>query len=972
MDSSIALGDLRDQLSPALSRLLQGHLERLPLPEQAAALMTRWVERHGAALPESSFLNLLYLAASSEALFLGLMRHPEQLPIIGSQVRAGTMGREDLEAGLARLLLTRRWGSPAEALAAFRTLQTTRILLQDLLGVLDFEEVTAELTALADVLIGKAFALTYQPLRETLGLPLWVTEGGRALPCDLTVFALGKLGAGELNYVSDVDLVFFYRAEGTTDRGHPNASFFGAWAQAATALLSRSTADGPCLKVDTALRPRGRDGELTLSYDAALAYYREWADLWERQAWIRGRPCAGDVEGGAVFLAQMSQIVYQPYSFSGIAEQNLRMREKSLARLRRLGELERDVKEGPGGIRDAEFAVQALQMAHGQTDRWVREGHTLLALSKLRQKGILTTRKASALASGYVFLRRVEHWAQLQHMRQTHRLPGGEEEWAALARFLHEASAEEARSRVAAHRQALGTLFRRTLEELGEGDGGPSGIVQLTSEEGMLEVLRQARMPDPDRALPHLASVYRSLAPMLDRPSRRQHFRRIHYSLAREFESAPEPYEGLCALRNLVASLAAESGAVAALLDRPRLPRLIFRLVSLSAPLLLDLQRWPFLLDLVRYEAMRDLERRLEPPGGGAPSADALRRWQKEVLFLAGSREIVMGESLAFSHGVYTRLAERVCDAVFACAALEVEEAEGLPRGLLSRELALVALGRLGFGEMHPRSDLDLACFKRRRWVVPEEPERSARVEARFIRTLAGAFTSVTRHGALYDVDFRLRPYGDSSPHVQSREAVLAYFAGPAQLWERLAYLKARPLAGEVELGGEILRGVWSATYERGVSASDLSQVEELCSRLGAGARDLEAALKFWPGGLLHLDILLLVLQVKSRLAPGPGGTAALLSRLEAAGAVAPEQRLELFRARQVQEAILHRSRLHLERPPVLSRLDRELARLEAVWAASARRIDEEVRPKGLAAQWEARRQAVREIAGRLLGQFAS
>ncbi|OYW07128.1 MAG: hypothetical protein B7X11_00470, partial [Acidobacteria bacterium 37-65-4] len=390
--------------------------------------MGRWFDTAASPVGESAFLHLLYLAGTSEALFLALLRHPGQLDGLSRQVGAvDGLGAEGMDEALARFLLLGRWPSPASVLAAFRALQTARILLQDVLGILPFASVTRELSSLADVLIQHSLALTYQPLRESLGLPMAMTPEGRPAPCGMALFALGKLGARELNYASDVDLIAIYGAEGTTDLGRPNGAFFNAWVQAAVSLMTTVTPDGPCLRVDMNLRPRGRDGELTLSADSALAYYREWADLWERQAWIKARPCAGDLDLGARFLRQMEPVIYQPYSWTGIAKQVRRMRQMGEAKLGPGAEA--DVKEGPGGIRDAEFAVQALQLAHGPQDRWVREPHTLLALSKLAQKGVVSTARQAAFAQHYTLLRRAEHWAQVQQMRQVHRMPAGAQAW---------------------------------------------------------------------------------------------------------------------------------------------------------------------------------------------------------------------------------------------------------------------------------------------------------------------------------------------------------------------------------------------------------------------------------------------------------------------------------------------------------------------------------------------------------------
>lgn len=895
------------------------------------SLLARWYDTTVPPESDGSFLHLLYLAGTSEALFLALLRHPGQLGSLSLQVSAAEgQGLEGMDEALARFLLLGRWPSTASALAAFRAIQSARILLQDVLGILAFESVTRELSALADVLIQRSLALTYQPLRESMGLPMAMTPEGRPAPCGMTLFALGKLGARELNYASDVDLIALYGAEGATDLGRPNASFFNAWVQATVALLTTMTPDGPCLRVDMNLRPRGRDGELTLAADSALAYYREWADLWERQAWIKARPCAGDQELGARFLKLMEPVVYRPYSWEGIAKQVRRMRRMAEVKLGKAAE--EDVKEGPGGIRDAEFSVQALQLAHGPEDRWVREGHTLLALSKLAQKGVVSTARQASFAQHYTLLRQAEHWVQVQHMRQAHRVPAEEGSWEPLSKFLHLPSALETRAAIGRARKDLRHLFLRTIEELESKDADRDGVSSMLTPGGMLSVLQQGRFQDPVRALPLLSGIYATLTPLLTTPGRKENLVRIHYSLRGEFARTADPYTGLAALHKLALALAGEPGSLETLLDRPRLPRLLFRLAHQSETLTESLIRMPALVGLIGFDAMRDLTDRLErmPIPGEGP--DALRRWQKEIMVLAQAREIVLGESVGWSQEIHSGLAERACSAVLTAACAAVESREGLEPGCLLESVGLLALGRLGLREMHPRSDLDLVLVKRSTWVVQDDPDRSARVEAQLLREMAGALAAVTRHGALYESDFRLRPYGASGSPVQSLQALRDYFAGPAQLWERLSYLKARPVAGSGGLCREALDAVWGASLPRGSTPQETEGLMGLRLRLESGSSDFESALKFRPGGLLHQDLLVLSLQLRAGLVPAAGGFGEILARLESDGILSSEHRGTLYRARSFMEGFLHRSRIRFARSPRQGWPKNLLAELDALW----------------------------------------
>jgi glutamate-ammonia-ligase adenylyltransferase len=881
-------------------------------------LLQRWAEGPGLPGEPQAFLHLLYLAGTSEALTLSLQRRPHLLRPLSKEVSApAVLGPKGMEEALGRFILQVRGDTPQARLAAFRMYQSARILLRETLGTMTLDQATGEVSALADALIRRAFQEVFQPLRERLGLPMRAGQDGRPAPCGLAVFALGKLGGGELNYASDVDLVFFYEEEGATDRGVENQRFFNAWVRDACALLTRPTPDGPALKVDPNLRPRGRDGELTLAFPAALAYYREWADLWERQAWTRARSCAGDLAAGGRFLRSLEDVLYKPYAFSGIAFQNRETRRKSLARLRsaRGDGAVRDVKEGPGGIRDVEFAVQALQLAHGQVDRWVRGANTPLALARLAQKGHLTEAERATLGRAYGLLRKAEHWAQVQGMRQGHDLPEGEAGWQGLARYAGLAGPEAARGELAAARAEASRIFDLVCARLERASAEEDEAERLLEPRGLLNSLAAAGVPEAQRAAPLLSEIYRALEPHLTTPRRRNQFLRIHYSLQRELASRPGTHAGLMALHRLLPALQEEEGLLTLALDHPRLPRLVYWLAARSEVLLERMQQWPHLLKLLTFNDLRVLSGRVDALGA-QETPDALRRAQKEALFLTGSRALLLAEGATWSHARFTEIAQRVLDRVFGNLCGELGPAFGLEGGVLESRVALLALGRFGTREMLPRSDLDLVIVKRGPWVLPESPERSAALEGTLVRRLADALTAVTRHGALYPVDLRLRPYGTGGPLLANSDSLAHYFAEIADAWERVAWLKARHAAGETALAESCVREVRQILFARGLSAADAGRLEELRDRLAASDDSLEGALKFGRGGLMTADLLLLGAQIRSRLDVGPCPRPKLLRIMGGEGVFGEGESTALAAALRFQESLLLRLRLKFLRSP--------------------------------------------------------
>jgi [glutamine synthetase] adenylyltransferase / [glutamine synthetase]-adenylyl-L-tyrosine phosphorylase len=319
--------------------------------------------------------------------------------------------------------------------AAFRRRELLRIALRDILGVAELAEITRELSNLADAILDAAYHEVRSRLAERHGEP-HLPDGS---PAGFSVLSLGKLGGSELNYSSDVDLMFVYSGNGHTDGAATltNKEFFKKLANEYTALLSAYTPEGQCYRVDLRLRPDGAGGEICLPEDATRIYYAERARDWEKQMLIKARVSAGEREPGERLLDFVEPLIYRSSldfrAVEAVSETRQRISEKMAARRKSRG---LDVKLTPGGIRDIEFLVQCLQRLHGGRVRWVRHGGTLLALSRLRDKNLLSDGEYARLATAYQFLRAVEHRLQLEEDRQTHTLPSDADALEVLARKM--------------------------------------------------------------------------------------------------------------------------------------------------------------------------------------------------------------------------------------------------------------------------------------------------------------------------------------------------------------------------------------------------------------------------------------------------------------------------------------------------------------------------------------------------------
>src|SRR5277367_4822363 len=402
-----------------------------------------------------------------------LLQNPQWMEQLGDL--QGYLSAGEFRKRLTSMLKKRAGQMPeALALALFRRQQILRILLRDVLGLCSLSDTTEELSHLADAILD----VSYKRIREQFvarhGVPRYVDDAGESHECGMSVIALGKLGGNELNYSSDIDLMFVYAANGETDGPSPisNKEFYKKVANQLTELLSTYTAEGLCYRVDLRLRPDGSLGEVCISLDGARKYYQTRARDWELQMLIKARVAAGDLSAGPELLATVEPLIYSTtLDFSAVEEVSV-TRERISEKLskRRLGKSVFDVKLAPGGIRDVEFLVQCLQRLHGGRVPWLRHGGTMLALSRLSQKDLLSAAEFGRLIAAYRFLRNLEHRLQVAEDRQTHTLPASPRELDLLARkmpaaqaSLEEKPGEKLLQELNAHLEAVQEIYERVI-----------------------------------------------------------------------------------------------------------------------------------------------------------------------------------------------------------------------------------------------------------------------------------------------------------------------------------------------------------------------------------------------------------------------------------------------------------------------------------------------------------------------------
>ncbi len=897
---------------------------------------------------------LLVLFSHSRFLSETLIQQPELIAWLGRDKHLARMkSKEDLLEEYARFETGALEADPALTLARFKRREYLRITLKDILGMAELGETTLELSLLADVLLAKALERAQAELQSRYGAPETRDARGRPVAARFAVVSLGKLGGQELNYSSDVDLLFLYAGEGETAAAGAaarvaNSEYFIRLAQRLLQLIAGVTPQGAVFRVDLRLRPGGGEGDLAISLPAALDYYRRQAREWELQMLLKARHSAGDAGLVRGFLRGVEPFLYRGEMHFGAVESVLNARAQ-FARKREAGGADRlNVKLAPGGIRDIEFLVQCLQRLYGRDDPWVRAPGTLVGLQKLYDKGYLVGRDHFRLAAAYQFLRRLEHRLQLDQGHQTHTLPDHRDALALLARRCGLRDAEELRRRLEEHMSQVRALYERTLP-------------------------RAARLPGPKEfalrtpewpALPGELS-YGALLRLL---------RAQGSPLAAAMEAVDVParaHKGV--QRFLTAALASSAtfervGRAAAAL--PVAVDLLRLSEPLGAMLLRQPERLAELLPLAEpgsAEAAGQLAIPLvagAAPGGGlrfvlpgrgtlADEMSALRGAFRDAVFSWGARALGGSHSVEDSLRGYTALTEEALRAGLAVAARDLA-AEPVPAGFV-----VLALGRLGTAEMDLASDADLV------FVAAEAGPQARALAEKFLHVVS----AYTREGTLFPVDVRLRPRGGEGELVQTAEAFSEYFAANAQAWEAVTYLKARPVAGDFALGERLCRDV-RATLARRFGDADEVRAALRAMRLRLEQEGSKAAvaddLKTGPGGVYDLDFLAGATALLNGGASVAGQSLwEQVERWTAAAPVNPGEREQLCAAARLLRAVDHALRLVTGRATSAFPAG---PRSEAVAELAGHWLGEEFSAATLAARLAERRRAVRLVFERVFG----
>jgi glutamate-ammonia-ligase adenylyltransferase len=857
-------------------------------PELALAGLAGIAERSGESGRLHDALNadagfrerLTAVPGVSQELAAYLGRHPE-----ATEVLRGPDAVQRPEAPAIRAELLRAVGAdpdapvpvaaprdgadPAGLLAAAYRRRVLHLTARDLTGQTPIDEVMAELSDIAGGVLEAALAIARSEL------PAGSTE------CRLAVVAMGKCGARELNYASDVDVIFVAGGPDGADCDDRSLRTATRLAAGLIQVCERTTPEGMIFPVDPNLRPEGRNGPLVRTLPSHLAYYDRWAKTWEFQALLKARAVAGDLALGQEYVDAVTPLVWEASRRENFVEDVQAMRTRVIDNIPK-NVAGRELKLGPGGLRDIEFAVQLLQLVHGRTDESLRVPATLPALAALAAGGYVGRADGADLAESYRFLRRTEHLLQLYYLRRTHTLPEDTAVLRRLGRAMkitvspnapalppQEAFTQEWRTHALRVRRLHEKLFYRPL--LDAVARLPMAAARLTPGQARAR-LEALGYTDPAGALRHIealtsglrrrAAIQRTLLPVL----------------LGWFADAAEPDAGLLAFRQVSEALGETPWYLTLLRDETEAAHRIATVLASSryaAGLLLrspeavaifgdNSQLVPKTAAALRMEMTGAARRHSGDAEGAAVAIRSLRR--RELLRVAAADVLDMIR-LSQSGEALTAITESVLDAVLATAIGKVRAEQHLDEGLLTR-FAVIAMGRFGGYESGYGSDADVIFVHDPVPGLDAEGDRRASAAAQAVGVELRRLLELPAPDPPLVVDPDLRPEGRQGPLVRSLAACRAYYARRAAPWEYQALLRARFAVGDESLGAEFIEMMDQYRYPRGGLPDEaVREIRRIKARVEAermprGA-DRSRHVKLGPGGLSDVEWTVQLLQLR-------------------------------------------------------------------------------------------------------------
>lgn len=768
-----------------------------------------------------------------------------------------------------------------QQLARFRLREMIRIAWRDLSGWADLSETLDDLTAFADACVENALDRLYAWQCRQMGTPM--DHKGNRL--GLVVIGMGKLGAGELNFSSDIDLVFAYPEKGKTDgagESVDNDMFFLSLARRLIQVLGSSGSVKSPFRVDMRLRPFGENGPLVMNFDAMENYYQEQGREWERYAWLRARVIAGDKAAGEKLLQRLEQFIYRRYLDYTVFDALRDMKRKIALEVRRK-DMADNLKLGPGGIREIEFFCQMFQILRGGVTPVLRERHTRKLLSVLRKERIISRQTHDDLVEAYQFLRNTEHHLQEISDLQTHVIPKDGKGRMRIAFSMGCETYEAFEELLTRHKNKVHLHFNQLLEPDGAHrvDSGLDEVWQHLSDHHTAEsIIRQIGFTKPEKVISALTYLKNAPETRALSPTGRNRVARLIPKLLEAVEPCIQAEAVLNRLVDLIRSIERRTSYIALLLENPPVLTHLINLAEKSPWIISFLALHPVLLDefldprsLYAPPEKAKLKNEISNQIKRLPDDDL--EYQIETLCIFKQTN-TLRVAAADVTGVLpimrvsdhlTEIAETVLEEVLNLAWTFMVNTHGTPDCMLGdhaceKGFLIVGYGKLGGIEMGYHSDLDIVFIHAGTGDTTrgtDKPIATSYFFSRLGQRIVHLLTAHTRAGRLYETDMRLRPSGNAGPLVSQIEAFSTYQMEQGWTWEKQALVRARPICGDPALARrfeEIRSDVLACKRDDAQLRKDVATMREKMRKERMHADPGRFDLKEGCGGIIDIEFL--------------------------------------------------------------------------------------------------------------------
>lgn len=767
--------------------------------------------------------DVLTIAAFSPLLATTLLQNPEYISWLNTQRKSSVVReKEELLESLARFALMNSQVETNVLLSRFRRRELIRIYLKDIRNLGTIAEITEEISNLADAILEYALNLSRQELDNRYGIPLEIDEKNKTKQAKICIVSLGKLGSKELNYSSDIDLLFLYSNDGTTSgqgtRGAvTNKEYFNKLAEFVSNIVGKQIGEGAAYRVDLRLRPHGRVGALAISLKEAENYYKKSAQMWEKQVLIRSRSSAGDAQVFHNFFASVESSVFSNEITVAEALENVKQ-SKDKINFEKSAKNGFDVKLGKGGIREIEFIAQALQLGKGGSDQWLRSQHTLISLTRLADRHLLSETELTKLSDAYAFLRKLEHRLQMENGLQTHFLADDLEKRLVISQRMGIDFVADFNVELEKHKQNVNQIFTRIFEE------------EFVNQE--FEIHTTLETKDND-IKPLLTSIEKS---------------DVHEDIDDE--------------------------TIFTLKTFAEISPMFFEMLQANPKLLKNL---PNLNDkLTEKNYLGIFHEKVLPSNNFAESISLMRKIWAGIVIEIAFFDVFEKADIQTIRRLQTKLAEASIEIANVITKRNLETL--FDKNFDEFPFAVLGLGKLGGGGMDYGSDLDLVLVYDDEKPCPIGELTHAQFYAKATEIFVTTLSSLTRDGSLYRVDLRLRPDGKNGATSIGKNALFNYLENRSAIWEWLAYVKLRGVGGDLNLAKSAEETSRKIIYQNAQKSlisdfkfqslrEETKRIRErLATEKSTKRKGKEIDIKFGEGGLQDVYFAIRYLQLKDNL----------------------------------------------------------------------------------------------------------